>query len=101
MQRRVDLFGPDVADFNPSRWTTWTPPPWHYIPFNGGPRICLGQNFALTEMAYATARLCQAYERVEERIGGPRGSQRFRTDITITPVGGVKVALIPAFSSEK
>lgn len=43
----------DPAVFEPERWEKWTPKPWTYVPFNGGPRICVGQNFALTEMAYA------------------------------------------------
>jgi hypothetical protein len=30
-----------------------TPKAWTYVPFNGGPRICVGQNFAMTEMAFA------------------------------------------------
>lgn len=48
MQRRADLY-PAVSDtfadpaiFSPDRWEHWTPKPWHYIPFNGGPRICIG-----------------------------------------------------------
>lgn len=60
MQRRADLY-PAVSDtfadpavFSPERWESWTPKPWHYVPFNGGPRICVGQNFAMTEMAYCS-----------------------------------------------
>jgi len=58
MQRRADLYPPasdtfpDPALFSPDRWDHWTPKPWHFVPFNGGPRICIGQNFALTEMAF-------------------------------------------------
>jgi cytochrome P450 len=62
MQRRRDLY-PDVSPtfpdpdvFSPDRWDHWTPKPWQYLPFNGGPRICVGQNFAMTEMAYC--RMC-------------------------------------------
>jgi cytochrome P450 len=97
MQRRADLFGPTVDDFVPTRWATWTPVPWTYIPFNGGPRICLGQNFALTEMAYATARMCQVFERIENRNTGKRGGRdNFKTDIVLSPLKGVQVGLIPA-----
>lgn len=50
MQRRADLTPPhklasgqvaEVLDFCPDRWETWQPKPWTYIPFNGGPRVCL------------------------------------------------------------
>jgi len=96
MQRRQDLFGPTVDDFIPERWSTWTPVPWTYIPFNGGPRICLGRNFALTEMAYATARMCQVFEGIQERSGEKRGMCGYKTDIVLSPLKGVKVGLIPA-----
>jgi len=58
MQRQRELYPPvseafaDPALFSPDRWEKWTPKPWQYVPFNGGPRICVGQNFALTEMAF-------------------------------------------------
>ena len=58
MQRRKDLYPPvsdkfaDPALYSPERWEHWTPKPWQFIPFNGGPRICIGQNFAMTEMAF-------------------------------------------------
>ena len=35
---------------------------WAYVPFNGGPRICLGQQFVLTEASYVTVRLLQEFE---------------------------------------
>jgi hypothetical protein len=49
------------------RWATWTPIPWSYVLFNGGSRICLGQNIAMTEMAYASVRMYQVFERIENR----------------------------------
>lgn len=56
MQRRRDLYPTkdfaDPSNFCPERWEKWVPKPWQYVPFNGGPRICIGQNFALTEMAF-------------------------------------------------
>ena len=42
MQRREDIFGSSVNDFDPDRWDHWTPDRWTYIPFNAGPRVCLG-----------------------------------------------------------
>src|SRR5271168_1219862 len=52
MHRRRDLYPPlsesfpyDPADWVPERWQSWTPKSWQFIPFNGGPRICIGQNF--------------------------------------------------------
>lgn len=44
MHRRTDLYGPDAADFRPERWETIRPG-WEYLPFNGGPRICIGRTF--------------------------------------------------------
>ncbi|KAF7896715.1 uncharacterized protein EAF01_009118 [Botrytis porri] len=41
MQRRKDLFGEDVETFGPERWDQIRPK-WEFLPFNGGPRICLG-----------------------------------------------------------
>ncbi|KAF1952401.1 cytochrome P450 [Byssothecium circinans] len=68
---------PPPDEFAPSRWGAWTPEPWTYIPFNGGPRICVGQTFALTEMVYVLVRLFQRYRSLElvgtkpdERVGG-------------------------------
>ena len=44
MQRREDLYGPDAASFRPERWegSELADIKWAYLPFNGGPRMCLG-----------------------------------------------------------
>ena len=42
MHRRKDLFGEDAEEFKPERWETLRPG-WEYLPFNGGPRICIGR----------------------------------------------------------
>ena len=34
---------------------------WGYLPFNGGPRVCLGLDFGLTEAAYTIVRLLQSF----------------------------------------
>ena len=44
MQRREDLYGPEPLAFRPGRWETseLSGIGWGYLPFNGGPRLCLG-----------------------------------------------------------
>jgi len=99
MHRRPDFYGPDAETFNPDRWLDdpvtgrkGLRPGWEYLPFNGGPRICLGQQFALTEASYTTVRLCQAFEKIESRDPEP-----WRESLTLTCVnlGGAKVVLTP------
>ncbi|KAL1863003.1 alanine transaminase alt2 [Diaporthe australafricana] len=64
MHRRKDIWGQDADDFVPERWET-NRSGWAYAPFNGGPRICIGQQFALTEAGYVTVRLLQRYDAIE------------------------------------
>lgn len=51
MHRRKDLYGQDAEDFRPERWEDKDLPlyrnsvraAWGYLPFSGGPRVCLGR----------------------------------------------------------
>jgi cytochrome P450 len=97
IQRRRDIYPAASSEFappqvfSPDRWDRWSPPPWTYIPFNGGPRICIGQNLALTEMAYVLVRILQRYEKVEYRDEWEK--QFHKAEIVGTPGRGVPVAL--------
>lgn len=64
MHRRKDIWGDDAHEFRPERWQG-SKRGWEYLPFNGGPRICLGQQFALTEAGYVIVRLLQRYSKIE------------------------------------
>jgi cytochrome P450 len=96
MQRRADLYPPPstgfpaVEKFVPERWENWTPKSWTYVPFNGGPRICIGQQFALTEMGYTLVRLLQSFETVENKMNGVLPG--LHADIVLQPAKVVKVA---------
>ncbi|KAL2039296.1 hypothetical protein N7G274_007964 [Stereocaulon virgatum] len=68
MHRRKDLYGDDAEEFRPERWEEDLPlyhdevnASWGYLPFNGGPRVCLGQDFGLTETSYAVVRILQTF----------------------------------------
>ncbi|KAK2042439.1 cytochrome P450 [Colletotrichum somersetense] len=81
LQLRGDLNKFDHApahEFFPRRWLNWAPNPWTYIPFNGGPRICIGQQMALTEMAYVLVRVFQRYRGVQLRTA-PEDIPAFET----------------------
>lgn len=64
MHRRRDLWGEDADKFMPERWEA-ARPGWSYVPFNGGPRLCIGQQFALTEAGFVIVRLLQRYDTIE------------------------------------
>ncbi|KAI5919202.1 cytochrome P450 [Camillea tinctor] len=66
MHRNPEYFGPSAGLFDPDRWDSLRPG-WAFLPFNGGPRICLGQQFALTETAYILVRLIQEIDSIQCR----------------------------------
>lgn len=98
MQRRADIYPPPspsfppVDVFAPERWSNWTPKPWTYIPFNGGPRICVGQQFALMEIWYTVTRLLQKFEYIE-RVSRGEGKeyQSIKAEIVGSPARDVIV----------
>ncbi|KAI3618254.1 cytochrome p450 monooxygenase pc-3 [Moniliophthora roreri] len=67
IHRRTDLWGPD--EFDPDRFLDsrlhkyLNPNPFIFIPFNAGPRICLGQQFAYNEASIFLIRLLQVFSR--------------------------------------
>jgi len=93
MHRRKDLYGADAEEFRPERWDEKDLPlyrdkttaAWGYLPFNGGPRVCLGreyasvelsiradidtlrnaEDFGLTEASYTVVRILQAFPTIK------------------------------------
>ncbi|KAG7089169.1 hypothetical protein E1B28_010873 [Marasmius oreades] len=67
VHRREDLWGPDADEFDPDRFLDerlhkyLTPNPFIFLPFNAGPRICLGQQFAYNEASFFLVRLLQNF----------------------------------------
>jgi hypothetical protein len=47
LHRRKDIYGEDAEQFRPERWGEQkVGRGWDYLPFNGGPRICLGRKYS-------------------------------------------------------
>ncbi|EIN04106.1 cytochrome P450 monooxygenase CYP63 [Punctularia strigosozonata HHB-11173 SS5] len=70
IQRDPVLWGPDADAFDPDRWidparlAKFTGNPMMFTPFSAGPRICLGQNYALNEVSFFLVRLLQRFDGV-------------------------------------
>ena len=82
MHRRHDLYGDDADEFRPERWIDGDAQKvkgygrngdggkglrvgWEYVPFNGGPRVCIGQQFALMEIMFVIVRFVQSFKTIE------------------------------------
>ncbi|CEL61476.1 Cytochrome P450 52A1 OS=Candida tropicalis GN=CYP52A1 PE=1 SV=3 [Rhizoctonia solani AG-1 IB] len=70
MHTRKDLWGDDAEVFDPERWLDdrykkyVLPNPFIFLPFNAGPRICLGQQFAYNEISFFLIRLLQRVDQI-------------------------------------
>ncbi|KAF3008985.1 hypothetical protein E8E13_011528 [Curvularia kusanoi] len=90
MQRRTDLFGDDADVFRPERWLeSRFRPGWAFVPFSGGPRVCIGQNLALFETMYVVARFVQEFD-LSTRDADP---WQEKLSITCMGLNGCKVGL--------
>jgi cytochrome P450 len=61
---RHRAFWPDPEHFDPERFTAarcGERPAYSYFPFGGGPRVCIGNNFAMTEAQLILATIAQRY----------------------------------------
>lgn len=92
MHRNLEVYGLDADKYRPERWEKLKPG-WAYIPFSGGPRICLGQQFALTEAGYTTVRILQEFRDIESRDPNPFIEA---LNLTLSSANGTKVSLTPA-----
>ena len=72
--------------FVPERFLDGAPPipRGAWIPFGLGPRVCIGQHFAMLEMTLLAAMLLQRYT-VRLPVGGAVGAPRFQ--VTLRPKG--------------
>ncbi|KAF2435579.1 cytochrome P450 alkane hydroxylase [Tothia fuscella] len=101
MHRRPDLYGMDAEIFRPERWDEDMPinqnsinAKWGYLPFNGGPRICIGMDFALTEAAYTIVQLLQRFPSIklpEGELVELVGVEKQLTTLVVSITNGCKV----------
>jgi len=91
VQRLPQYFScPDA--FRPERWLngeTTDLPRFAYFPFGGGPRICIGQNFALVEAVLLLATIAQRFRLEPE----PGFALKPWPSMTLRPPAGVRMRL--------
>ena len=87
VHRREDLYENATA-FRPERWLGVRPNPYHFIPFGGGVRRCLGAAFAETEMR---AVLRAIVSTVRLKPARPQAERIGRRVITMVPARGAEI----------
>ena len=96
--RRKNIYGPDADDFRPERWETGELDNigWAYFPFIGGPRQCLGEDFAWMEISYTIVRLLQTFSVIKLPKGEPIepvGTERQKLTLVLSSADGCRVTV--------
>ncbi|HEY2898974.1 MAG TPA: cytochrome P450 [Polyangia bacterium] len=82
----------DPATFKPERWQDDLQkrlPRFAYFPFGGGPRVCIGNRFAMMEAKLVLARTLQRF-RFDPT---PETEMRLFPSVTLRPRGGVRLRI--------
>lgn len=89
---RDERWWDDPLTFNPDRWTPEMEsalPKYAYMPFGGGPRICIGNSFAKMEAELLLASIVQRY-RLTLKPGHPVEPEPL---VTLRPKHGMQMTL--------
>lgn len=89
---RDPRFFPEPETFRPERWGDALDrqrPRFAYLPFGGGPRICIGQPLAMMEAKLVLAMVCQRF-RLAASVGAP---VRPYASVTLRPDGPVRLVV--------
>ncbi|CAI0416317.1 unnamed protein product [Linum tenue] len=66
MGRMESIWGKDCREFKPERWLRdgrfMSESAYKFTAFNGGPRLCLGKDFAIYQMRFAAASIMLRYK---------------------------------------
>ncbi|KAK5050945.1 hypothetical protein LTR84_003504 [Exophiala bonariae] len=94
--RVKSIYGPKANQFRPERWQggELSKIGWAYSPFHGGPRQCLGEDFALMEVSYTIVRMLQAIPSItwpEEAMDETMGTERQRLTLVLSCANGCRV----------
>jgi cytochrome P450 len=79
-------------EFRPERWEEGLAkrlPKYAYFPFGGGPRVCIGNGFAMMEAVLLLATIGQQYRFTLD----PEPPVRFELGITLLPEAGIPATL--------
>ena len=79
--------------FNPDRWTDefkQNLPKFAYFPFGGGPRVCIGNGFAMIEALLLLASIVQKFH---VTLTDPAKEVQLNPAVTLRPVDGIPMTL--------
>ncbi|MCW1969445.1 MAG: cytochrome P450, partial [Anaerolineae bacterium] len=94
MHRNPEYFA-DPLKFDPERFSPEREahiPKYAYLPFGGGPRVCIGNTFAMMEARLIFITILQRYRLSLLTSAAVQAEQLF----TIRPKGGLKVKVLEA-----
>lgn len=94
--RKKNIWGLEADYFCPERWKggKLANIGWAYFPFSGGPRQCLGEDFAWMEISYTIVRLLQTCADITLPEGEPVepvGSEKQRLTLVLSSADGCMV----------
>ena len=90
--QRDERWFPQPLEFRPERWADGlekTLPKYAYFPFGGGPRVCIGENFARMEAVLLLASIARRFRVLVQR---PDDTE-LEPSVTLRPRRGLPVVL--------
>eukprot|EP01018_Ginkgo_biloba_P027846 Gb_40035 [translate_table: standard] len=102
MGRMKSIWGEDCMEFKPERWLNdgvfTNQSAYKYTVFNGGPRLCVGKDFAYLQMKHVAASILY---RFKLKMVGKPDSVKYKLGVTLYMKDGLLITLHQRRAAEK